>query len=262
MAKSDADKNLSVKMITDVALGCINQARTDKASKVGILLCEGDDNSIDKAVYSLVFPELCIVPVGGCSIVSRYTPKIRNNLLDLGIYVFGIIDRDALSKREIKNLNYRTGVYTTKLPFIENIICAPETLEIVCDIKNLDFELLLNKIETELLKTLWQKMKEALPINLGVEKNERIKSLCVGVETRKKQILKVVSKDNILYSYRDKIIVSIVGNALGLQGKKPYYNEIMEMMKNPDYSLRFAKVFSGFIPKLEFYDLEYEILHP
>lgn len=262
MAKSDEEKNLSLKELTDEVYNRMNQDRANHGTKIGALLCEGDESSIDKAVYSLVFPELCIVPVGGCTIVTRYTPKIRKSMQDLGIYVFGIIDRDALSKREIKSLNHRTGVYTTKLPFIENLICAPETLKIVCEIKGLNYDVFLNKIETELLKTLWQKMKEALPINIGVEKNERIRSICVGVETRRKQILKVVSKDNILYSYRDKIIVSIVGNALGLQGKKPYYNEIMEMMRRPEYSFRFAKVFSGFISKLELYDLENETLHP
>ena len=140
---------------------------------IGILFCEGDENSIDKAIYSLVFPNLCVIPVGGCSTVVRLTPRVRQSLELYGIYVYGIVDRDALSKKEMKGLHKKTGVYTTKLPFAENIICCPKAIELVCEIQGLVFEDVLKKIERELLKILWQKLKEALPINLGIEKREK-----------------------------------------------------------------------------------------
>ena len=89
---------------------------------IGILICEGDINSIDYAVYSAVFPDLYVIPVGGCSTVTRLTRRLMEKLSIFDFYVFGIIDRDALSKREIKLLYRNASVYTTKLPFIENII--------------------------------------------------------------------------------------------------------------------------------------------
>ncbi len=226
--------------------------------KIGILLCEGDENSIDMAIYSALFPCLLVIPVGGCTTVVRFVPRLRNSLSLLGMYVFGIIDRDALSKKEIRRLFETHGVNTTKLPFIENIICSPEALKVVCEYRKLNYSEVLAKVEGELLKTLWQKLKEALPINIGVEKNERILELNIGVATRKKQIVKIVDKDSILYSYRDKVIISIVSSAVGLRGRKAYYDEIFLMLEDPVFRPKLIKVFSTFVPKLEAYDIENE----
>ena len=164
--------------------------------------------------------------------------------------------RDALSKKEIKRLLNNKGIYTTKLPFIENIICSPEVLKWVCEYTGIYYEELLHKIETELLKNLWQKLKEALPINLGIEKNERILYLQISASTRKQYIEKRVDKESILYSYRDKIVTLIVGTHLGLKGKKAYYEFIMEMLKLEEYREPLSKAFANFIPKFEFYNLE------
>jgi len=229
---------------------------TREDGKLGVLLCEGDENSIDNIVYSLVFPNLLVVPVGGCSTVSRILPKLRMELSLLNLYAFGIIDRDALSKKEVKRLFNNKGIYTTKLPFIENIICTPEVLRYVCQYLEIDYYDLLNKVEKELLKILWQKLKEALPINLGIEKNERIIYLKIGASTKRQAIEKRVDRESILYSYRDKIITTIIGTHIGLQGRKAYYNFIKDLINMEEYRDPLSKAFAKFIPKLELYDLE------
>lgn len=241
-----------VKEVTDFA---IENIPVD-GDIIGILFCEGAENSIDNAIYSNIFPNLYVIPVGGCSTVVRFTPRVRQALNKYGIYTYGIIDRDALSKKEMKALYRKTGVYTTKLPFAENIICCPQVLEIVCQERGLDFELILKKVESELLKILWQKLKEALPINLGIESRERILYLSIGAGTRKKKIDKFVNAESILYSYRDKILVAIVGNAIGLNGRKEYYKYIIDLIDNPKYTAKLANIFANFVPKFELYPLE------
>ena len=223
--------------------------------KLGVLLCEGDENSIDKAVYEIVFPDLLVIPVGGCSNVTRLLPRIKDVLNLCDMYAYGIIDRDALSKKETKRLFQTKGIYTTKLPFIENIICSPEVLRYVCDRENLSYYDTLEKIQRELIKILWQKLKEALPINLGIEKNERILFLKIGAATRVKSIEKLVDKSTVLYSYRDKIITTIVATHIGLKGKRAYYNYMLEMISDDRYTDALAHTFANFIPKLELYDL-------
>ena len=74
------------------------------SSKIGVLFCEGDENSIDKVVYSAIFPDLMVVPLGSCSTVMRILPRVRKKLSVYHLYAFGIIDRDALSKQEVKKL--------------------------------------------------------------------------------------------------------------------------------------------------------------
>jgi len=44
--------------------------------KCGILLCEGNYDSIDFAVYSLAYPELLVVPCEGCTVVTKMVSKV------------------------------------------------------------------------------------------------------------------------------------------------------------------------------------------
>lgn len=254
------DESKNFRCITGEVVEWAYEERKKEDGKIGVLLCEGDIYSIDMAVYEVVFPDLLVVPVGGCCNVSRLLPKIREMLSTVGMYAYGIIDRDALSKKETKKLFSNKGIYTTKLPFIENIICSPEVIRIICQYLEINPNMLINQVETELLKILWQKLKEALPINLGIEKNERIYYLEIGAATKKQKIEKKVDKSSILYSYRDKIITNIVGTHIGLRGsKKEYYNFIKRMLSMPEYRDDMIKAFSVFVPKFELYDLGYTI---
>ena len=243
------------RILNEIECWAYNEIKKDEPM-LGVLLCEGTDASVDKDVYEVVFPDLLVVPVGGCTNVVRYLHPLRRRLAQYGMYAYGIIDRDALSKAEVKRLHDANGIYTTKLPFIENIICTPEVLKYVCKYKGRSYDEVLNQVQEELLKTLWKKLKEALPINLGIEKNERIVSLSIGASTKKKTINKHVEAGNILYSYRDKVITSIIGSHIGIKGKKEYYQMIRDMLAKEKYREDMAKAFARFIPKFEFYDLE------
>ena len=223
--------------------------------KIGVLLCEGDENSIDRAVYETVYPDLLVVPVGGCSNVTRLLSRLKENLSYFDMYAYAIIDRDALSKKETKNLLSKKGIYTTKLPFIENVICSPEVISIICSREGLDYHTTLEKIQKELMKILWQKLKEALPINLGIETNEQIKYLQIGASTKRKSIEKVVIQSSILYSYRDKVITTIVGTHIGLRGKKAYYNYMLDLIQDVNYRDALARAFANYLPKFETYDI-------
>lgn len=233
----------------------MDEIEKDK-SKIGVLLCEGDDYAIDKAVYSAIFPEFIVVPVGGCGDIPKIVSRIRKILAFEEIYVFGIIDRDALSKSETKQLYKSTGIYTTKVPFIENIICSPEILSYVCDEMNADYQTVLDKIQTELLRIIWRKMKETLPINLGINKGETIEYLEFLASTGDKSIEKVVDKENVLYAYRSKRIVSIVANELHMRGRAGYYKKIKQMLLDEKYRGRLVKIMRNFVPVIKAYNFE------
>lgn len=224
------------------------------SKKIGVLLCEGDENSIDKVVYSAVFPDLIIIPLQSCTTVMRTLIKVRQYLAPYELYAFGIIDRDALSKTEKKKLLKEKQIHTTKLPFIENIICAPEVIELLCENLGLDYKVTIEKIQEQLIKILWQRFKEALPINLGIEKDERIDFLRIGASTKYKNIEKTVDRENILYAYRSKVIVSVVASAMRIDGKKSYYEKVKQLFSDEKYSERLTKIISRFVPKFELYN--------
>ena len=245
------------KVIVNDVVNVILDAHEKYENMLGVILCEGTATSIDRAVYGCVFPDFLVLPLGGCTTVQRYFPKVRKILKDFGLYAYGIIDRDALSKNEIKRLRSSTGLYTTKLPFIENIICSPEVLEIVCASLSIPANEFIRGVELELMKILWQKLKETLPINLGIEKNERITSLRIGASTKRKTIDKEVTDASILYSYRDKVLTSLIATHLKLEGgKRAYYKYIADLTEKEQYKEPLRKAFGCFIPDFELYDLE------
>jgi len=244
-------KSLS-KNITNYVLREIKNQR----GKIGVLLCEGDEKSIDKAVYSAVFPDYIVVPVGSCATIMRVLPRLKRNLKTQKIYAFGIIDRDGLSKQEIKDLYDELGIYTTKLPFIENIICTPEVLEYLCEDRGLDYEEIKRLVQDKLLKSLWRQLKEALPINIDIQKQEFINSITIQATTKEKSARKLVDRNNIMYAYRDKIITIIVGNAIGIRLRKEYYEEIKLMLSQEKYREALIKVMAKYIPKLELYEFK------
>ncbi len=226
------------------------------SEKIGVLLCEGDENSIDKAVYSAIFPNLLVIPMCGCCSIMRVLNRLRRILAVNNYYAFGIIDRDSLSKSEIKKMVKEKGIYTTKLPFIENIICDANVLSYVCEDLGIDYEVAIEKIQEQLMKNLWKKFKDTLPINLGIEKNETIITLQIGASTKAKTIEKIVSKENIMYAYRSKIIVAIVATEMHMRSKEAYYTKIKEMLLDERYSSGLVKAMSKFVPKFEIYRLE------
>ena len=224
--------------------------------KIGVLLCEGEDNSIDKAVYSAIFPELVILPMGGCGSVVNTLKKVKKEMAKYEIYAFGIIDRDALSKGERKQLFDEKDVYTTKVPFIENIICCPNVIKYVCESLGLEYEIILEKIQNRLMMALWIKMKDTLPINLGISKEEIIEVLEFGASTSGKTIKKIVDRENILYAYRSKRIVSIIANELHMRNREEYYAKVKQLLTNEKYRSKLVRAMANYVPTLKLYDFE------
>jgi len=241
-----------VRTIIDYVLDKIDE---DKR-KVGVLVCEGDESSIDFAVYRAIFPELVILPVGGCGAVVNIIKKIKKELAFFDVYAFGITDRDALSKGEIKQLYDEHGIYTTKIPFIENIICCPNVLSYVCEDLGLDSEVIIGKVQKCLMLTLWRKMKETLPINLGILRDEEIEQLRFGASTEEKTIEKLVDSENILYAYRSKRIVAIVANELHMRNAKEYYEKIKQMLADKRYRSKLVRAMACYVPDLKLYSFE------
>ncbi len=228
--------------------------RPIESRRIGVLLCEGDESSVDMAVYQLVFPNLLVVPVGGCSNVIKFTNTLRKWLRKVKMYCFGIVDRDSLSKQEIKRLYENSGVCTTKLPFIENLISTPEVIKCVCEYKKVDFIPFLHSVQEDVMKHLWRTLKDTIPINISIEKRESIKSLYLRASTSSKEVSKEVNPDNVLYVFRDKGITSIISSKLGIKGKHGYYSMIIELVKMKEYQDELRHAFSRYIPVLEPYE--------
>jgi ABC-type multidrug transport system ATPase subunit len=97
-----------------------------------VLLVEGTpDKSIDRKLYTLLFPEYNIIPLESCNSVIQYT-KAYKRVKDIHyVEVKGIIDRDRRSNEDILAYN-RYSIFVPDVAEIESLFMLPEVIEVVC----------------------------------------------------------------------------------------------------------------------------------
>jgi len=113
-------------------------------SRKNILFCEGIKGSIDEKVYSILFPELTIMPVGSCFEVINHT-KAFNKLRNVNTKAFGIIDSDHHDQTRLDKLE-EFGIYSFQISEVENLFLDEEFLEL------LSSQLMVDKEEVNLIK--------------------------------------------------------------------------------------------------------------
>lgn len=244
MMGSSEVRKLEIKQICKLL-----EEKYDKTLYTGVLLCEGDENSIDVKLYSKVYPQLFVIPVGGWSDVLKLVHSIEKR--NEGVKVFGLIDRDASTKKRIKNLREENKVYCTKLPFIENVICTPEMIKVLCKYRNLEYKKTIKNINETIMNVLSSKIRESLPINVYIPDNECIESVSIVIIRSKGQIVeKTVNAGSCLYTYRDKTIANIVAIAIGLRNRQDYYTYIETLLDDSNVSSDIVKVTKNYLPNV------------
>lgn len=96
-------------------------------SRQDVLFCEGDIGSLDEQIYSILFPDYTIKPVGGCLAVINFT-KAFNRLPISSRKAIGIIDRDYISQKRIDSLQSE-NVFPLSVPDVENLLLDEAVLE-------------------------------------------------------------------------------------------------------------------------------------
>lgn len=125
-------------------------------NRQGVLFIEGTpDKSIDRKLYSRLFPKYRIMPLEGCASVIQAT-KSYNKLPMLHYKTIkGIVDRDRRTEDEINSL-LQDKIYVPSVAEIENLFLIPQIIELVArkqSIENVDVLLEQTKEKTiEFLK--------------------------------------------------------------------------------------------------------------
>jgi ABC-type dipeptide/oligopeptide/nickel transport system ATPase component len=100
-------------------------------NRQGVLFVEGTpDKSIDRKLYSRLYPQYSIMPLEGCASVIQAT-KSYNKLPMLHYKdIKGIVDRDRRTEEEINTL-IADKIYVPLVAEIENLFLIPQVIEIV-----------------------------------------------------------------------------------------------------------------------------------
>lgn len=212
------------KYVTDYSAEIIKHDKNKK----GILLCEGTESSMDVVIYSEIYPHLVVVPANGCTDIRKLMPFMKK----YSEYpVFGIIDRDNCSKRQILSMAKNEHVFCTKLPFIENIVCCPEVLKIVTREYGVDYSKVLCDVRNNLANILVEKMSLLNPFNIDLPQDKELQFISITIMTKSSVVHKKIDLSNIMYTFRDKVIVSEVANSMGFRSRNEYYSFLKNLLR-------------------------------
>jgi tRNA threonylcarbamoyladenosine modification (KEOPS) complex Cgi121 subunit len=90
-----------------------------------ILFIEGTEQSLDKPLYSLIFPNVSIVAKSSCRDVENAVSGIRGAAELNWLNAFGIVDNDRRTQADIERLKAK-GVYAVSVYSVESIYYHPE----------------------------------------------------------------------------------------------------------------------------------------
>lgn len=222
-------------------------------SRQKIIFCEGEKSSPDYRLYSILFPNYCVKPVGGHLNVINYTRAFNKSKEHFGNTSIGIIDGDFHSSSARSKLA-EDGVFCIEVQEIENLLCdellieagikrfcsAGVTLE---NLKRVLIEEIARKKDEQSIEYTTQFVNNRLKDNL-LEKTKTLDALKDNFNTtvqsinivelaseRRKLFDRIIQENDFaagIKYFNSKGLVAIVGNKI----VNDYKNRILSLLED------------------------------
>jgi len=128
-------------------------------SRKPILFVEGEDTSLDLAIYRCCYPEWTIIPRGSCENVIHAVRTMRANSSLTRISCSGLVDADDYSAEDMSHLS-TLGIFTLPVSEIENLFLIPAISEAIAKSEDYSGTALTEKLQ-ELKERVFQSLNEA-----------------------------------------------------------------------------------------------------
>lgn len=93
-------------------------------SRKNVLFVEGNEHTSLDLIYVHIYKNLQVIPVESCGNVKSYTKSLNKNMRFHRVKCFGLIDRDDLSLRQIKDSN-KDDIFVSPVADIESLFFIP-----------------------------------------------------------------------------------------------------------------------------------------
>lgn len=245
------------------------ESSIDEALKIDILgsrrtliFVEGDERSLDKPLYSLLFPNVTVVAKSSCRDVEHAVTGLRSATDLHWLNAFGIVDNDRRTTDDIARLQ-ANGIYALSVCMVESLYYHPNIQRSVVSrhvaVTGGDVEALLQEAKDAALgvmrphvqrmsvraveKTLrdeldkhWPKQREiaeGAPINITIDVAEtvalEVRALDQAINDG--DLEKVISR----YPVRETQMLTEIARRLGFQNRAQYENAVRKLvMDDPD----------------------------
>lgn len=130
-------------------------------SRKKVLLVEGDRNSLDYAIYSSIYPDRTVYPMGGCTEVIAAVKTLRSLETIHHLDPLGLIDRDYRGDEEIASLN-RKGIKVLRFHELEHLLLIESIIaEVAHSLSREDGEIIIQAIRSKVFEHVKGKIEMA-----------------------------------------------------------------------------------------------------
>ena len=244
-------------------------------NRKNIIFVEGEQNSLDKALYEALYPEYYIVACGSCDQVISRTKAYRNSRRMHRFRVFGIVDRDYRTEHEISSLKEQ-GVYSLKVAEVENLFIVEDLIKCVANYMGNDPDKTFAEVESYVIDkrfntSLEQQIQKSVVANFkreletldlkgvtpsGSSLAERVRDdfgrVCALEQEKFQNALKKRNYDEILKLFNDKGVAKCIGQFLNLKNNA-YMQQVIHFLNTEakDEILRAVRPYCPSLPKDE-----------
>lgn len=237
-----------------------------------LLFIEGKEQSLDKPLYSLVFPDVSIIAKSGCRDVEHAVSSIRDAGDLHWLNAFGIVDNDRRTEADILQLKQK-GIYALSVFSVESIYYHAEVQRRVAErhaaVTGDDASIRLASAEAVLItsitphiqrlseraieKVLREEMFRHLPrrqeISAGAPITASIDVASVVTEERDR-LQDAIRTNNFTkiigqYPIRETPALDKIAKELGFQDCEQYEGAVRKLLLDNDEALQFVKSLFG-----------------
>ena len=218
-------------------------------SRKPILFIEGtDNNSIDNRLYSLVFPDYMVKPMGGCQKVIE-TTKAFGQLKDFHMLEsLGIVDRDRRTEGEIRYLNEQ-HIFVPSVAEVENLLMLEDVIKSVAGrLKENVIRLFEKDLEDQVILHAKHQVKKKLEMALNckihsfeqlndqveeIHERIRVEDIYSQIKTSFQMYIETADYNNILRVYNQKGMLpqSRVCQLCGISTKEHYLDFVLSILR-------------------------------
>lgn len=226
-----------------------------------VLFIEGDErHSIDVRLYSLVFPNMTVRPVGSCNKVIETTRSFNDQSSINHIQSHGIVDRDRRSEQEVSYLRAKK-IMVPDVAEIENIFMLPGVIKLMARRRGRDEAKIMRRVEREVtrmfkrqseeqaLQHVRHKVKRDVECKIDARFNcitaleTHLRSLVNKLEPRKhynrlREQFAVLVRDNDyegilrVFNHKPMLPDSGIHQMLGYRSKEDYISGVLDVLKS------------------------------
>ena len=237
-----------------------------------VLFVEGTEDSLDKPIYSLIFPEVSVVPKASCRDVEHAVSGIRDFAHLHWVHAFGIVDNDARGASEIAALQTK-GIFALPVFSVESLYYHPEVQQRVAarhaavtgdsaegrvaDAKTAALEAIGPHVRRLSERAVEKSVREAifrqLPRRAGISAGSPINiSVNVARELRveEERLQRAIAANDLVallrrYPVRETPALGAIANRLGFQGRQQYESAVRKLLMDDAGALAFVKSLFG-----------------